>query len=669
MKAQYVQDNGQATKIFQVHQGRVASCQLINHLLPGQKIYEVEPFELSVRDGERSQLVKCTDLTVREVVEENQTVHFDFAPYEVWGAQLRVGYTSTMQSEAGYFSSTVELAVAGGTPNLCLDYLEAEQLHCAYADFIFSYPQNYVVPDTAYSYPASELLLGQPVYVKGFFLGNEFPANDNFSERLDDTTQIHLRYYSGQPLENFGGGQALTSWPFIVGWSQGTNYKAVQRDFFAYVKTFAQPAKLRLQYNSWYESFMGISEKRFIELAQAMHEQATAYHLPPIAAYVLDDGWNNYNDPTFTGIDPFRSGQTYNQSGFWEFNDKFPHEATAINAYLQNLGTTLGLWLGPQGGYELQDTFARYLEARGHGKINFQAALGEALDVNDEVYLKKLACLLLDYQQKFQLSYWKFDGFASRPSLRTDAGHLVGGPKNRYYTTQLWERWLVILGQLKAQNPDVFINLTSYVPPSPWFLRVANALWLQNSGDYERDLHAPGSQAQQAITGRDEIYFKKVFAEKLQLPLCYFYNHEPIYGTALDNEMSDDDFQATLLANAMRGPALWELHLSPQLLNAEKWQILAEVLNWTQAHYDILQESRMFLPRESVLEGYGYVAQKNGHGFVYLRNPSATCQQYHLSEITARVVQLTEVYPSVTASFASTEVLTLRPLTYKIYQF
>ena len=101
--------------------------------------------------------------------------------------------------------------------------------------------------------------------------------------------------------------------------------------------------------------------------------------IEPLDSYVVDDGWNNYNDPTYTGIDEGRSGSSYNQTGFWEFNDKFPNEFYTAKQMAANFDSSFGVWLGPQGGYELQGTFSQYIESSDTGYVHPTAALGKVI--------------------------------------------------------------------------------------------------------------------------------------------------------------------------------------------------------------------------------------------------------------------------------------------------
>lgn len=607
----------------EISEGSLLGKNQANH----EEFFSQNLFEVTLlKNNESFRTFKSHQL---EVVTEEKTAaggKIGFKKINLGELSLEFSYTFTLQ--AGKFLGELTFFATGNLEAFTLDVVKFFSGTFPAEKLVFSAPTEHVILGTPYSFNTDELLLGQPIYLPGFYLGSRFPANDNYVEKIGEVCQVNIAYYSGEKLSAFKTG--FVSWPAILGTTESCDYEGMKAEFLQEIEKIAAKTPLKIQYNSWYEAFMGITEEKFLESSQRMNAFVTKHHLPQFAAYVLDDGWNNYNDPTYTGIDEFRSGTIYNQSGFWEFNDKFPHEAKKISDYLQSIGSTLGMWLGPQGGYELQDTFAEFLEAEGNGSVNHQAALGKAIDVNNGIYLEKLEKILLTYQEKFQLSYWKLDGFASRPNTEYGKDHLVGGRKNRYYTTQLWERWLKIFERMRQLNPEIFINVTCYVPVSPWFLPFVNTIWLQNSGDLEIDGKAAGSLVEQMLTGRDKIYQEKVFVEKLQFPLAHLYNHEPIYGHAVEMNMTGTDFKKYLVGNIFRGTSLWELHLSPDLLDDEKADILGEALAFLQKHKETLKHTTMKKFSQGI---YGYLAEGTAESFLYLRNPENQEVTLNLAEL------------------------------------
>src|SRR5699024_12291443 len=97
----------------------------------------------------------------------------------------------------------------------------------------------------------------------------------------------------------------------------------------------------------------------------------------PLDAYVVDDGWNAYDNG---------SGSPYeNKTGFWEFNDKFPNELYPASDMAEKFGSTFGLWNGPQGGYNYFGDFVEFLKQNGTGYVT--NVYWKAIDVGSRTYL------------------------------------------------------------------------------------------------------------------------------------------------------------------------------------------------------------------------------------------------------------------------------------------
>lgn len=185
---------------------------------------------------------------------------------------------------------------------------------------------------------------------------------------------------------------------------------------------------------------------------------------------------------------------------FWEFNDKFPNELYTASEMADKFDSNFGLWLGPQGGYELQGTFSQYIESSNTGYVHPTAGLGKVICTGSKKYLDNLTSLFTDYQKRFDIDYWKLDGFASRPCVQEDHDHMVGGYNNMYFTSELWENWTDTFEAMRAQRAKegkgLYINATCYVVPSPWILQWINAVWQHNAGDLAQDGSHGGDAAQ-----------------------------------------------------------------------------------------------------------------------------------------------------------------------------
>ena len=59
------------------------------------------------------------------------------------------------------------------------------------------------------------------------------------------------------------------------------------------------------------------------------------------------------------------------------------------------------------------------------------------------------------------------------------------------------------------------------------------------------------------------------------MPLKHIYNHEPIYGSYAKVSYTDEEFEKYIYFDVARSQALYELHLSYNMMNKSKWRTLA----------------------------------------------------------------------------------------------
>ncbi|MCR1960587.1 sialidase [Thomasclavelia cocleata] len=645
-----------------------------------------------VKAPEQQTEIKTSDLKIENIkvddIDAGKKLVFEFEPYEFNDINWDINYIVVMENEDHFMRSYLETKV-DQEEEAKIDYIDLDHFELSEdTKGVWSRPDDFKVNAGAYSFQETEMLLGQPIYAQGMFFGSEFPATDT----KVDNNQMQIRYYSGKTLKQLREENKLTTdgkmvtWPNVVGAAQGTEMDVVQTDFFSYIDSIATKTDFRKQYNSWYDNRMAITDES-IEKSFFGSEKGLAQNgIEPLDSYVVDDGWNNYNDPTYTGIDEGRSGLSYNQTGFWEFNDKFPNEFYTAKQMAANFDSSFGVWLGPQGGYELQGTFSQYIESSDTGYVHPTAALGKVICTGSKKYIQNLTTLFTDYQERFDIDYWKLDGFASRPCVQEDHDHMVGGYNNMYFTSDLWESWTDTFEAMRAQRvkegKGLFINATCYVNPSPWMLQWVNTVWMQNAGDNEFDSTNGGTSAQRMISGRDNIYFTNVRTAQLQFPLKNIYNHDPIYGVSANVTMTTDEFRQYLMSNAVRGTAFWELYFSPSIMDEQKWQVTADVLEFTQNNYHILKNAKLFGNAPKQKSVYGYSSWNNDEGIVSFRNPTNTTKTYTLTlnnlvgvPTNMENLRQTQILPytseisNQTVSYGDEVTVTLEPYQTIIYQY
>lgn len=497
-----------------------------------------------------------------------------------------------------------QLEVSAEDPALFIDHVSYFETDVKEYGFTWSIP----IPKERVHIPPYIMSLGQPVYAGSFYAGGEFPTADN--KITNGTARFDLYY--GRPMRELAlGGSALCVHSCVVGAAKDKGYDACRVAFFDYMRTFARPEVFRLQFNSWYDNMLDITSENIAESFRAVAKGLKEHGVRNPDSYVVDDGWVDYK-----------------KREFWAFNHKrFPQEFAREKALMEELGSGFGVWFGPRGGYSAADAYAKKLQKLGYPRCRKSRDICTAAPN----YIDALIERMLEFMRTYHVNYFKLDGFAIQPCADQEHGHPTGGKNDLYFYSCLWERWLAGFERLRAQDPNVYLNLTSYSHCSPWFLKWVDAVWLNNSSDmyYEGD----GSNLDRCLNYRDGRYYDYYQVRQLQFPAGQIYNHEPCYGKKNYNPplpawshktvvYTDEEFTKYLLMCMMRGTGFVELYYSPSMFDGAKWEINARILNWAEEHFHILRHSEFFGGIPKAGNPYGYAAFENGKGFVIVRNPS-----------------------------------------------
>ena len=542
-------------------------------------------FEIKFKDGDS---ISSKNLAVSEAVEKDGKLFFRFKEDK--------GTTVTMSYRIGSDGETLEKQIAiEQSQTKTIDYVMLESIGIVNSKTSYTANGGATETDEFYSN------LGQPFYIDSLFFGCVFPGTKNgvFHGRGQ------VVYFIGKSAE-----RKIVCPTTVMGAAKSLMMVDLRKAFFEYIERISVKSDYRVQYNTWYDRMMDIDADNTEAAFYKVESKLSSNGVPPIDGYVMDDGWNNY------------------KADFWSINQKkFPNGMLDLSSLANRLGSSFGLWLGPRGGYIYNSKFAKRIERSGKG---FYCEESDDICVCSKTYLNNLKDFLVQMTKTNDIAYWKLDGFALKPCKNPKHDHITGGDHDMYYITELWRRWIKILKAVRdvrtAQGKDIWINLTCYVSPSPWWLQYVNSVWLQNSGDIEFAKNYPrGQQAQvdAEITYRDGVYYDFIVNRGLQFPLGNIYNHEPIYGREAHLNYTDAEFEKAFFWNACRGAALNELYISPSLMNDEKWRILARVINWQKANHHILKHA-MFLGGDPVQNNiYCYASwTEDGEGVIALRNPT-----------------------------------------------
>ncbi len=593
-----------------------------------------EEFILSFKCGFRKIRIKSSELKIADFTSSSDgeitKYTVSFKDFGLRDSKIKVNLVYLVNGFRCYIRKYIELRYAKrGKKNIILDSISLES-------FTFEEKYKYwTLPEQKDSVISGfALSLGQPVYVDSLYFGCEFPVAVNKIEDLS----AECTFYSGKSLNELIGSDAYISHKSVVGGAQSDIYEDVQKCFFEYIKDISKPVYLRRQYNSWYDNMLNITRENITSSFLEIEKQMTKTGEPPLDSYVADDGWNDYG------------------AGFWSFNSNFPDELYPFKNLAEALGSKFGLWLGPRGGYT-KDTvrFARKIQAAGNGFVNKQA---HDICVGSKKYTEKTTELLLDFEKRFGINYFKLDGFAQRPCKNKRHDHLTGGMKDIFFYSDIWERWISSFEKLAlAGGSDFWINLTCYAWPSPWFLQWVNSLWIQISLDHGFiGKRGAVSDKDRMLSYRDEVYKDFTRVRQFQFPQRALYNHDPVYGKEAKVSMSDDEFREYLFTMATRGTQFWELYYSHSLMNEAKWRINYSCLRFIEENMDILSDSVIFGGSPSNSEVYGFSCFGDHEGIVSLRNAGSEEKTYTL--------RLDELI-GVTKSFSFGEMYTVLPYNIK----
>ena len=630
---------------------------------------EVDLFsgEFTTTVNKENGAIKASGLTVKDCTETKvdggTMLTFTFDPFEFGTDSTATVEMKVVMYDGDHFMRKwIELKTTDKETRV--KFIDGEHLNVGKDDTTWTIPTD---NSGVVQMPKERANLGQPFYINGMFFGSEFPVADTqIVSEGDAGKTARSRYWTGKNFGDFKRDGQLTtdgkyvSWQTVCGasHSDGSDIKVVQSDFFAYVDAISKPSDFRIQYNSWFDNMMFIDDENIIESFKAVDKHLSETGVRPLESYVVDDGWNNYRpaEGQLMGPDDIRrNGEGVNTDGFWTFNSKFPDGLTPSSSLVKKLGSNFGVWIGPRGGYNYYGQLAGIMANAGKG-----SEAGGSIDVADQRYVTNFKDMAIDWMKQYDVNYWKWDGFADKAQYNAfnkgdsvagyDANHqhMYGGPNGYFHSTDLWEKWIVLFDEVwktadEEQIKDLWVSLTCYVNPSPWFLQWSNSVWIQCVGDRGEVHGGAGDDKMNAmLTYRDACYYEFINTNQYQFPLASVYNHDPIYGkegTGINaDSMNGEQFRNYLFMQGTRGTAFWELYYSDSLFNDEKYLINADFLEWEEKNFKMLRNAKWIggdpapnagltsgttVTEKGVQNAYGFAGFNNAgdEGIISMRNP------------------------------------------------
>lgn len=452
--------------------------------------------------------------------------------------------------------------------------------------------------------------LGQPIYVNtsGLFLGVEFAASVNRVK----AGEVSAAYLWGRSLP----AQAYTTYASVCGVAENPQY--IRKSFLEYVDSIrVRPLRLQTQYNSWFDLGSGLNKTNFATSVQTISTQLFQNRqVTPFKIFAIDDGWQN-------------------TSSLWLANSKFDPDFASSRQDVEAVGSKLGLWLSPMGGFggRLTDLVG-YLKGQGYETIQTYLCMA------GPKYMDGLEKRLLELTSQ-GIRYFKLDGIFGQLNDRDFCpfGQQHGHPYhpaftlNRanpddttwdemkiYYLTAGVERLNRIFQAMHKVSPEIYILASNGAWLSPWWLMNTDAVWMINAGD-----GAPGATRTPQIVYRDERYHMHFVEDGVQFPLASMFNHEP-QKRATDADLAD--FKRYLYMHASRGSAFFEWYMKPSIITIPEWDAIAANIKWVEGNFGVLRHMEFHGGDPGLSKVYGYAGWTFSDGIVSLHNPANSAQSY-----------------------------------------
>jgi hypothetical protein len=420
---------------------------------------------------------------------------------------------------------------------------------------------------------------GSPVVAGDFFCGCEHPMSQN---TVSSAGEAQCRLSRNATLKD---GETLTE-SLVLGVAKPGQ---LRRSFLAYLeRERTHPYRTFLHYNSWFDiawDKQKFNEAQSLNVIEQFGRELVIDRGVQMDSFLFDDGWDD--DKTL-----------------WHFHSGFPNGFTGLKAAAAGYHSGIGVWISPFGGYDVARQ--RRLE---YGSRQGYETNSSGFSLSGPKYYDLFRGICREMIQKYGVNQFKFDGLAA------------GAKASQTGLTRDGDAMLKLVADLRATDPDIYINQTTGTWPSPFWLLNVDSTW-RGGGDH--DFQGQGSWCQQWMTYRDAQTYANVVNRAPLYPVTALMLHGIIYATnALHlTTMSDEDFSSQVREFFGNGTQLQELYITPALLNQTNWDDLAEAAIWSRLNADVLADTHWIGGDPGKGQIYGWAAWSPRLGILTLRNPT-----------------------------------------------
>ena len=441
------------------------------------------------------------------------------------------------------------------------------------------------VPDAA----VRGIVKGSPVTAGPWFFGLEHPLSVSTAGQ-----RVRCSLERALPLR---AGQSAT-YSSVIGVSAPGQ---MRRDFLRYVeRERAHPYRTFLHYNSWYDlgTFTPFDEAAALAVIAAFGRDLHVRRGVTLDSFLFDDGWDDHR--------------------LWGFNAGFPRGFEPLLEAARRFGSAPGVWLSPWGGYGKPRQ-----ERLAFGKEQGFESNEDGLALSGPVYYRRFREVCLEMIRRYGVNQFKIDGTGS--SAKVVPGSAFGSD---------FEAAIALIADLRAEKPDLYVNLTTGTYPSPFWLRHADSIW---RGGEDHDFAGVGSDRQRWITYRDADTFSNVVQKGPLYPLNSLMLHGLIFAKGAKKLETDPrgDFGQEIRSYFGSGTQLQEMYVTHALPSEADWDALAEAAKWSRSNAATLADTHWVGGDPARLEVYGWASWKPGRAILTLRNPSDRAQSFAVDAASA----------------------------------
>ena len=355
-----------------------------------------------------------------------------------------------------------------------------------------------------------------------------------------------------------------------------------------------------LHYNAWYDILhtartKKANEAEALERIEIYNKELAVKRGVPVESFLFDDPWDNVSG-TATDV--------------WQFDPmRNPNKWKVMKEVAQNHGSSLGVWMSPQGGWG-----GRQVRLATAKKNNLPYVIKDAVfSLSDPAYLARFREVCFDFLRNQGVNMFKFDGFNEKPENESEREALVK-----------------LIEDMRKEKPNVFINTTCGSWPSPFFLMNSDSIW-RGGGDIE--MKGVGPVRQKALTYRDWTTYMRVVFQSPLFPISSVMVMGPVLAPYVHHEGFDtatvEEWKNEVRSYFGIGVNLQELYIAPNnpdtgkaLMTDELWDIVAEGAKWARANEEVLVDAHWVGGDPGNARVYGVASWSPTKATLMLRNPS-----------------------------------------------